>query len=85
MMLCSALQALMVPKVAGVFIRTRVHSCKWRINIKRLCQRFSLECQDNLKKHGRQTMTLVLRYLLIMNLPYFLRIVFFFFSSFLSL
>lgn len=40
MMLCSALKSLMVPKVAGVFIKTRVHSCKWSINMKRLCLRF---------------------------------------------
>lgn len=52
MMLCSALKTLMVPKVAGVFITTGVQSCKWSINIKWLCQRFShFQLNGEILKH----------------------------------
>lgn len=44
-MMWSALKTLMVPKVAGVFKLTRVHSWKWSINIKRLCGGF--KCNDS--------------------------------------
>lgn len=43
MMLCSALKTLMVPKVAGVFVTTAVHSCERSINSSSIFHIFYLD------------------------------------------